>query len=299
MDILDARIGRLKRPAPARRPTDVEGPTMASLMPVVVDPPSRVQWTPITLTDKHKGLGELTFTFPKKMEAFLTRTPPLNLTGSAPDGTAPWWRYFQQRHKDHGLFWVQGHMLNDRIFGPGTPNNLVPICSYLNTMMETMVEKVVKNLVEAKQAVLYVVEAHWEVGGPDPTKHMATVRERWGLIDVDAGGALYWGEQFAPSRLSWKVYKWNRHPITNELLSTPLVCASNTSQIPIYEAILKTYKGSGYLFDDSQYGNQFPSAPKNNGATTATVTTPTSSFAMQSSSSSSPASTSSTMDTDI
>lgn len=31
--------------------------------------------------------------------------------------------------------WVQGHMLNDNIHGPGEPKNLVPITGTLNTNM--------------------------------------------------------------------------------------------------------------------------------------------------------------------
>jgi hypothetical protein len=105
-------------------------------------PKSTATWTPITLEDTHPTSGQKTaFTFPRKMEAFLTSTPPDNFRGSGPDGKALWWPYFQERHKRHGSFWVQGHMLNDNVYGPGDPSNLVPICSYLNTQMEAAMSR--------------------------------------------------------------------------------------------------------------------------------------------------------------
>jgi hypothetical protein len=221
-------------------------------------PKSTATWTPITLEDTHPTSGQKTaFTFPRKMEAFLTSTPPDNFRGSGPDGKALWWPYFQERHKRHGSFWVQGHMLNDNVYGPGDPSNLVPICSYLNTQMEAMVEGYVKKAVTAGYAVRYVVEAHWTGGGGDPAKHPAAIRGAYGL--ADGGGTLYWGEQFAPSHLSWQVYLCNRDPITGALLSTPLVGASNVANLPHYEAVMKTYKGKGDVPDDTEFANQFPS----------------------------------------
>ena len=232
---------------------------MAAQLPA--QPETRVVWTPITLEDTHPKTAErLQFTFPRKMEAFLTTTPPTGFRGSAPDGKAAWWPYFQQRHQLHGSFWVQGHMLNDNVYGPGVPGNLVPICSYLNTTMEALVEGVVKQLLGQGKALQYVVEAHWEGGGSNPQNHPRATRQAYGLIDVDDDGTLYWGEQFAPTRLSWALWLWNVDPLTGQLLSTPLVNSSDHAIItPVFEQITKTYKGSAEHYDDSQFANQFPS----------------------------------------
>jgi hypothetical protein len=102
-------------------------------------------------------------------------------------------------------------MLNHNVHGPGTPENLVPISNTLNTNMSAMVEELVKKLVSAGRVLRYVVEAHWDGAGgifPDPTKHPEAMRRICGIRGLDADGTLLWGEQFAPTRLSWEVYQY-------------------------------------------------------------------------------------------
>jgi hypothetical protein len=228
-------------------------------------PKTKVHWDMITLADRHP-VTKLwyTFTFPRRMVAW-----PLSLEGPpgwGPDNKAAWWPFFQERHKIGPLYWVQGHMLNDNIHGPGEPKNLVPITNTLNTNMLGIVERFVKTAVTAGKVLYYEVEAHWEgataqqlfdssqkaphlltqmayhgnlavqtealaqqasdaIAFPNrkvpkvhfdnpysgatftPTQemlHPAKMRQTCDLIDPD-GGSLLWGEQFAPTRLSWKV----------------------------------------------------------------------------------------------
>jgi hypothetical protein len=70
---------------------------------------------------------------------------PGDYQGSPPNNKADWWPYFQKRHKLTKNFWVQGHLLNDKVHGPGVPENLVPISGTLNTNMEALVESFIKD----------------------------------------------------------------------------------------------------------------------------------------------------------
>lgn len=150
------------------------------------NPATKVHWDFTTLTDTHPTLGTLTFTMPWRMTADPlsdTASTDPTIKGSGPDNTALWWPYFQKRHALSGLFWVQGHLLNDNIWGPGDPRNLLPISNTLNTNMLNLVEKAVKTAVLGGKIVKYVVTAHWDIS---PTK----IRETWGMI-AD-GGSLLW-----------------------------------------------------------------------------------------------------------
>ena len=198
------------------------------------NPATNVKWKFIVLTDTHPTHGTLSFTMPYEMEANpLSNVASLDPTirGSRPDNKALWWPYFQKRHTTGPLFWVQGHLLNDNIWGPGDPRNLLPISNTLNTNMLNLVEKAVKTAVGKGLIVRYVVRAHWDIS---PTR----IRETWGL--VEEGGSLNWGEQFAPTRLSWELYELNICPNTKILLSSPLK------------------HGSAWFDDTSQWMNHFP-----------------------------------------
>jgi hypothetical protein len=199
------------------------------------NPATNVVWRYVTLTDNHPKLGQLSFTLPYEMEANpLSDVPSVDPTirGSGPDDKALWWPYFQKRHKSGPLFWVQGHLLNDNIWGPGDPRNLVPISNTLNTNMLNLVEKAVKTAVGNGLIVKYVVRVHW-------AQTPAKTREAFGLVD-DGTGSLNWGEQFAPTHLSWELYQFNLCPHTGVLLSSPLK------------------HGSAWYSDPTQWMNHFP-----------------------------------------
>ena len=227
-------------------------------------PKTKVYWDMITLSDRDPvSKAWTTFTFPRRMIAW-----PLSSEGPAgwgPDNRAAWWPSFQARHQIRNNYWVQGHLLNDNIHGPGEPRNLVPITGTLNTNMLGIVERFVKDAVSKGKVVYYEVEAHWEGATAmelsessqkktfpklfaemahevntavlaeqtaqqqsdaqrfpnrkvpkvrfenpfsgataTPTRemlHPAKVRQNYGLRRD--GGTLLWGEQFAPTRLSW------------------------------------------------------------------------------------------------
>jgi hypothetical protein len=193
----------------------------------------------ITLTDQHPATKQFTtFTFTRRMVAWpLTQ---LGAQGSPPNNKAAWWPYFQERHKLSGLYWVQGHLLNHNIHGPGVPDNLVPISGTLNTNMEAIVESLAKKAIDKGEVLYYEVVAHFNgatstnlanVFSAQTTQakqlqdlwqeykkaghtllsevmaHPWAVRNVYGIKGVDADGTLLWGEQFAPTGLSWRLAK--------------------------------------------------------------------------------------------
>lgn len=205
----------------------------ASVAPITM-PATKVLWSNVTLTDTHPTLGTLNFTFPYRMEAFpLTHVAPADPTirGSGPDNKALWWPTFRKRHTTGPLFWVQGHLLNDNIWGPGDPRNLVPISNTLNTNMLNLVEVEVKKRVGRGEILRYIVTAHWDIPP-------SNIRNAFGLVD-DGTGSLNWGEQFAPTRLAWELYKINTDILGN-IVSTPL------------------QHGSSWYSDTSQWMNHYP-----------------------------------------
>jgi hypothetical protein len=71
-----------------------------------------------------------------------------NFVGSDPgNASPPGWNYAQQlRVHSTDKDWVRGHLLSEKLHGPGEDWNLVPIRSGVNTRMETGIEKKQKML---------------------------------------------------------------------------------------------------------------------------------------------------------
>ena len=200
------------------------------------NPASTVSFYQTALQDTDPQSGATTHvTIASKMVACLSDVAPVNpvIRGSPPDNSATWWPWFKARHQisGFGTFWVQGHLLNDNVYGPGRPFNLAPISNTLNTNMLNLVEKEVKTRVGNGDYVEYRVQAHWD-------QTPAKTREICGLRGQ--GGSLLWGEQFAPTRLSWTLHKLVLDPHTQQYLSTPL------------------QHGSAWYDDTSQWMNHFP-----------------------------------------
>jgi hypothetical protein len=92
---------------------------------------------------------------------------PGNTTGSEPTQESVLWRAVRAR----GVY-VQGHLLNHHLHGPGERRNLTPITNSLNQTMERQVESRAKKLVLGEnQVVSYSVKADY--GGHGPRKHLA------------------------------------------------------------------------------------------------------------------------------
>jgi hypothetical protein len=136
---------------------------------------------------------------------------PLTLNGppgSQPDSTAPWWSKFfsTSAAKYKKRAWVQGHLLNHHLHGPGTPANLVPITDQLNRIMEKWAEKRVKALVLMKRKVLwYQVTVDWRGGyriGSDHDWQGNALRHAPSMCKVM--DAHFPGECLAPTSLSWE-----------------------------------------------------------------------------------------------
>lgn len=176
------------------------------VIPIQRAPATEVTWTSVTKTDSVGAPAQLpgvptSFTFAEMMDADPLSSNPGTHTGSKPDGTAAWWPWFQARHNSQAprgqkIYWVQGHLLNDNLHGPGTPKNLVPLSNTSNTNMETKGERAVKNAITKGEVVHYRVTAVWD---RDPADRHRT----WGL-KADGSGPLVWGEQFAPSSIYWQ-----------------------------------------------------------------------------------------------
>jgi DNA/RNA non-specific endonuclease len=201
-------------PAPA---APVRHPAIPVVSRLVVQrvPATQVNWTTTTKTDTVPVPPALaasnpptSFTLGHVMDADPLSSNSGGLTGSKPKGTSAWWPYFQARHlpqnqiKDH-LYWVQGHLLNDNLHGPGDPYNLVPLSNTSNTNMETKGERSVKQAIQAGKVVHYRVEAVWD-------KDPADRRHAYGL--TQEGGSLIWGEQFAPTTVVWSAVEKREQP---------------------------------------------------------------------------------------
>lgn len=135
--------------------------------------------------------------------------------GSEPDGKASWWvKYLNVNTLGHSKrAWVQGHLLNHHIHGPGIPVNLVPITDQLNRIMERWAEKFVKDEILKKGHILkYEVTVNWLAGalsgqGSDwlgnASKHAAGMHQAFDNLKT--------GECLAPTSVSWEAWtiQWN------------------------------------------------------------------------------------------
>lgn len=87
------------------------------------------------------------------------------LKGSAPQGgTWPsWWNAAKPASSD---WWVRGHLLNERLGGPGTKENLTPITKATNSRHHSTVEKLVKAAQSKNKMLAYSVKAIYDGVGP-------------------------------------------------------------------------------------------------------------------------------------
>ena len=153
-----------------------------------------------------------THRFTGRMLAF-----PLTLNGppgSAPNGRSTWWsKYFNTRATGHARrAWVQGHLLNNLVHGPGKEENLVPITDELNRIMEKWAEKFVKEQVAQRKVLKYEVTVQWMAGMPagsssdwqgNAARHPQAMHAAFDNLQT--------GECLAPTSLSWKAWEvnWN------------------------------------------------------------------------------------------
>ncbi|MEA2621653.1 MAG: hypothetical protein QOH61_563 [Chloroflexota bacterium] len=98
----------------------------------------------------------------KMTVAPLTAAGPM---GSVPSET-PLSRLLARRRTGDGSFWIQGHLLNENLHGPGIPQNLTPISRSANARHLNDIERLIKTIVSeplatAKQppVLRYEVEA--------------------------------------------------------------------------------------------------------------------------------------------
>jgi hypothetical protein len=178
----------------------MQKPPISQGQPVTVQrtiPPTKVTWSEVTRTDNDVpapliGKVPTSFTLGSEMDADPLSKNSGGLVGSGPKGKSDWWPFLQQRHQlGTGLYWVQGHLLNDNVHGPGEPQNLTPLSGTSNTNMETNGERAIKQAVlNQGKVVHYKVWADWALSPSD-------LHRTYGLL-ADGTGSLLWGEQFAP-----------------------------------------------------------------------------------------------------
>lgn len=185
-----------------------------------------------------------TVTFSRRMVACpLTINGP---AGSEPNSKSVWWtKYFNTTATGYKKrAWVQGHLLNHNIHGPGVDENLVPITDALNRIMEKWAEKVVKDYVAKGKILYYEVTVHWNCGAQVGTgqdwlgnakKHPAEMHKAY-------GDEMVLGECLAPTHLEWAAHEiqWD----TNQW--------KVVAQVPF-----KGYEE----FEDHQYPNSFNQIP--------------------------------------
>ena len=153
-----------------------------------------------------------TYTFPLAMRAC-----PLTLNGppgSAPDSKATWWSncFSTKAANWHKRAWVQGHLLNHHIHGPGVPKNLVPITDELNRIMEKWAEKVIKDEVLKKKLILdYRVTVLWLAGSKVGSYHPVGSGQRHADDICKNLDNHKKGECMAPTALKWEaeVIAWD------------------------------------------------------------------------------------------
>jgi hypothetical protein len=93
-----------------------------------------------------------------------------DLEGSTVDAWPPWWA---AAAPTSGSFWVQGHLLNMKLGGPGEPRNLTPITKKANARHHSFIEQHVKAAAKKGDGIDYSVLVHYDDTGPrldkDPT----------------------------------------------------------------------------------------------------------------------------------
>jgi hypothetical protein len=133
---------------------------------------------------------------------------PGNTKGSSPSQNPPGWDHAVELDRDpvtgkRKLQWVRGHLLNERLHGPGLKWNLVPITQKLNSDMANGPERAAKGAIADKGTIL---EYHTDVafhGGKTPVKHFpSSITVKWRKLEAQrSGGSL----SFKPKG-SWKKY---------------------------------------------------------------------------------------------
>lgn len=115
-----------------------------------------------------------------------------NMVGSEPgSANPPGWEFAKQlRTHSTDKDWVRGHLLSEKLHGPGENWNLVPIRSVVNTQMETYIESKAKTAIKDKTAILsYEIEVkEWWSGEHESMQHFP---RRWEVtlvyLKYDAG----------------------------------------------------------------------------------------------------------------
>jgi hypothetical protein len=147
--------------------------------------------------------------FPRRMIAcpLTVNGPP----GSVPNGHSNWWNlYFNSASTGaQKRAWVQGHLLNHNLHGPGTDENLVPITDSLNRIMEKWAEKVVKECVNRRMILRYEVIVHWDAGKRPGTDHdwMNNAAKHPSAMHQAYGDEIRRGECLAPTSLEWHCWQ--------------------------------------------------------------------------------------------
>lgn len=89
--------------------------------------------------------------------------------GSSPSGTNAVWDALRKRKKGSGLYYVRGHLLNDNLHGPGQWKNMTPLSIKGNKNHLNTTETLIKDVVESKQVVKYVITANYGLSVGIPT----------------------------------------------------------------------------------------------------------------------------------
>jgi hypothetical protein len=124
-------------------------------------PPSRITVAPKSIVTA-KGTCRVGGLMHAKPLTMLPDPARPDYVGSGPDDKSLWWREINLHRPNT---YVQGHLLNDHIHGPGIDQNLAPITrSFNNPMMLNAIETDVKNAIKAGKVIEYRVEVCYANG---------------------------------------------------------------------------------------------------------------------------------------
>lgn len=89
---------------------------------------------------------------------YLSKVPPLNTSGSSPTSShTSDYAVINQRRSGGGSFYVKGHLLSEKLHGPGVWDNLTPLSRSANANHDRKVESKLKGRVAAGEVFFYRV----------------------------------------------------------------------------------------------------------------------------------------------
>lgn len=131
---------------------------------------------------------------------YLSKVPPLSTSGSPPTSSnTPEYDKLNHRRSGGGSYYVKGHLLSEKLHGPGRWENLTPLSRSANADHVNMVESRLKSRTAAGEVFFYRVQAEYGRGVNFTLLQQIT---NSGESNKDIKRDLVVAEQFVPKKLS-------------------------------------------------------------------------------------------------